>query len=59
MNLDWSGISLRDAQYKWFKKTLEQSKAKYKFAFAHHVLGTGRSGNEPGNPCLIRIKQLR
>ena len=35
-----------DAQYQWFKRTLEQSKAKYKFVFAHHVLGTGRGGIE-------------
>jgi len=41
---DWWGITLGDAQYRWFKQTLEQSKAKYKFVFAHHVLGTGRGG---------------
>jgi hypothetical protein len=40
------GITLGDAQYKWFKKTLEQSKAKFKFVFAHHVLGTSRGGVE-------------
>ncbi|MCX7047486.1 MAG: metallophosphoesterase [Candidatus Sumerlaeota bacterium] len=33
-----------DAQYQWLKTTLEQSQAKYKFVFAHHVLGTGRGG---------------
>ena len=38
------GFTLGDAQYHWFKRTLEQSKAKYKFVFAHHVLGTGRGG---------------
>ncbi|HVM61953.1 MAG TPA: hypothetical protein VMV72_13915 [Verrucomicrobiae bacterium] len=43
---DWWGITLGDAQYQWFKQTLEQSKAKYKFVFAHHVLGTGRGGVE-------------
>ena len=43
---DWWGITLGDAQYQWFKQTLEQSKAKYKFVFAHHVLGTGRGGIE-------------
>jgi len=37
-------ITLGDTQYQWFKQTLEQSKAKYKFVFAHHVLGTGRGG---------------
>jgi hypothetical protein len=41
---DWWGITLGDAQYHWFKRTLEQSKAKYKFVLAHHVLGTGRGG---------------
>ena len=35
-----------DAQYAWLKRTLEQSKAKYKFVFAHHVMGTGRGGIE-------------
>ena len=39
-------ITLGDAQYKWFKQTLEQSSAKYKFVFTHHVLGTGRGGIE-------------
>ena len=31
-------------QYQWLKKTLEDSTAKYKFVFAHHVNGTGRGG---------------
>nr|WP_314860973.1 metallophosphoesterase [uncultured Undibacterium sp.] len=35
-----------DAQYQWLKATLEQSKAKYKFIFAHHVMGAGRGGVE-------------
>jgi len=35
-----------DAQYQWLKKTLESSTAKYKFVFAHHVMGTGRGGVE-------------
>jgi len=43
---DWSGMTIGDAQYHWFKRTLEQSQAKYKFVFAHHVLGTGRGGVE-------------
>jgi len=43
---DWWGMSIGDLQYRWFKKTLEQSKARYKFVFAHHVLGTGRGGVE-------------
>ena len=41
---DWWGLTLGDAQYHWFKRTLEQSKARFKFVFAHHVLGTGRGG---------------
>jgi hypothetical protein len=41
---DWWGITLGDAQYQWFKRTLETSNAKYKFVFAHHVMGTGRGG---------------
>jgi len=41
---DWWALTLGDAQYYWFKRTLETSKAKYKFVFAHHVLGTGRGG---------------
>ncbi len=32
------------AQYDWLKATLERSRAKYKFIFAHHVMGTGRGG---------------
>ncbi len=40
------GISLGDEQYNWFKNTLEKSKAKFKFVFSHHVLGTGRGGIE-------------
>jgi phosphodiesterase/alkaline phosphatase D-like protein len=35
-----------DAQYQWLKTTLEQSQARFKFVFAHHVLGTGRGGVE-------------
>ena len=38
-----------DSQYQWLKTTLETSKAKYKFVFAHHVLGTGRGGIEIAN----------
>lgn len=46
---DWWGLTLGDAQYHWFKQTLEQSKAKYKFVFAHHVLGSGRGGVDEAN----------
>lgn len=37
-------VTLGERQYRWFKKVLEESKAKYKFVFAHHVLGTQRGG---------------
>jgi hypothetical protein len=39
-------VTLGDAQYAWLKKTLETSTARYKFVFAHHVLGTGRGAIE-------------
>ena len=39
-------VGIGDEQYAWLKKTLENSSAKYKFVFAHHVLGTGRGGVE-------------
>jgi len=39
-------ITHGDAQYRWLKQTLEQSTAKWKFVFAHHVNGTGRGGVE-------------
>jgi len=41
---DWWGLTLGNPQYQWFKRTLEQSRAKYKFVFAHHVMGSGRGG---------------
>ena len=41
---DWWGLTLGDAQYHWLKRTLEESRAKFKFVFAHHVLGSGRGG---------------
>jgi len=36
-------------QYQWLKNTLENSKAKYKFVFAHHIMGTGRGGVDIAN----------
>jgi hypothetical protein len=33
---DWT---LGQQQFNWFKQTLENSNAKYKFVFAHHILG--------------------
>lgn len=41
--------TLGKAQYDWFKQTLEQSPAKYKFVFAHHVLGETRGGFNVAN----------
>jgi len=39
-------VSIGDAQYQWLTKTLTQSRAKFKFVFAHHVFGTGRGAVE-------------
>jgi Calcineurin-like phosphoesterase len=41
---DWWALTLGEPQYQWFKKTLAESRAKYKFVFAHHVMGSGRGG---------------
>ena len=40
-NWQWS---LGSSQYTWLKNTLENSTARYKFVFAHHVRGQGRGG---------------
>ena len=40
---DWT---IGKTQYDWLKQTLETSNAKYKFVFAHHILGQGRGGVE-------------
>jgi hypothetical protein len=37
-------FTLGKDQYDWLKQTLENSTAKYKFVFAHHVRGEGRGG---------------
>ena len=42
-SIGW-GSTLGDAQYKWLKKTLEESHAKYKFIFTHLVMGIDRGG---------------
>jgi hypothetical protein len=39
-------VGLGDEQYAWLKHTLETSKSKYIFVFAHHVMGTGRGAVE-------------
>lgn len=36
---DWT---IGSTQYNWLKTTLETSRSKYKFVFAHHVRGEGR-----------------
>jgi Calcineurin-like phosphoesterase len=46
MNNDIWNVTHGDVQYQWLKTTLEQSTAKYKFVFAHHVLGGRRGGIE-------------
>jgi hypothetical protein len=38
---DWT---LGETQYQWFVNTLKHSTARYRFVFAHHVLGQGRGG---------------
>jgi hypothetical protein len=43
---DLWNVGLGDAQYAWLKHTLESSKSKYIFVFAHHVMGTGRGAVE-------------
>lgn len=43
---DGWAATMGDTQYQWLRTTLAQSKAKFKFVFAHHVLGTGRGAIE-------------
>ncbi len=45
-NRDLWNVTLGDAQYQWFRHTLETSTSPYTFVFAHHVNGTGRGGIE-------------
>ncbi len=47
-NWDWT---LGENQYSWLKQTLESSKAKYKFVFAHHTRGQGRGGVKTASGC--------
>lgn len=44
----WSW-SLGKTQYDWFRKTLEESTAKYKFVFSHHAIGNIRGGEQIAN----------
>jgi hypothetical protein len=46
---DLWNVTLGEAQYQWFKQTLETGTARIKFVFAHHVNGTGRGGIELAN----------
>lgn len=46
------GFTLGKTQYDWFRSTLENSKAKYKFVFSHQIVGgdnLGRGGAERVN----------
>ncbi|MDH7502928.1 MAG: metallophosphoesterase [Verrucomicrobiota bacterium] len=43
---DLSKATLGETQIQWLTKTLSESKARWKFVFAHHVNGTGRGGIE-------------
>jgi len=40
-NWNWT---LGETQYNWLKNVLENSDAKFKFVFAHHIRGQGRGG---------------
>ena len=46
------GATLGDAQYSWLKRTLEQSDAKWKFVFAHHV-----NGNNRGAAAIVGVQE--
>jgi hypothetical protein len=46
---DGWGFTLGKVQYDWFRSTLENSKAKFKFVFSHQIVGgdnLGRGGSE-------------
>lgn len=45
MAIGW-GSTIGDNQYSWLKETLEASDSRFKFVFIHHILGTGRGGDE-------------
>jgi hypothetical protein len=48
---DWAA-TIGDAQYQWLKRTLEASRARWKFVLTHHVLGTGR-----GAASLVHLQE--
>lgn len=41
--------TLGDAQYQWLQRTLETSRAKFKFIFIHHLVGGGDAQNRGGS----------
>jgi predicted phosphodiesterase len=43
---DQWAFTIGDAQYQWLQETLENSKAKFKFVFGHHVMGSSRGAIE-------------
>jgi hypothetical protein len=47
-NWEWT---IGRTQYDWFKQTLANSTAKYKFVFTHHILGETRGGVAVANLC--------
>lgn len=46
---DGWGWSLGKSQYDWFRETLEESEAQYKFVLAHHAIGNIRGGAKVAN----------
>jgi phosphodiesterase/alkaline phosphatase D-like protein len=48
--------TLGTIQYNWFKRTLENSNAKYKLVFSHHVVGgeVSVSNSQAGPPTYVR-----
>lgn len=53
---DWS-LTLGRTQYDWLKQTLENSSAKFKFVFAHNLIG-GRDMNGPMRGGIETAKYL-
>jgi hypothetical protein len=45
-SINYWNSTIGNEQYKWLKKNLEESNAKFKFVFSHHLLGTIRGGIE-------------
>ncbi len=49
----WSW-TLGDIQFDWFKRTIQNSAAKYKFVFSHHMLGGTPDGGPFADPGYVR-----